>query len=119
MGQERLAFAKDRNLEKVAGKLMQDNSNENITVDSLNNVLMNTPIDMITMDIEGAELHALNGASKCIENNTPKLAISAYHELSHLREIPLLIKEMNQKYKIYLRHHRWNMDDTVCYVVIE
>ncbi len=47
----------------------------------------------------------------------PKLAISAYHSIEHLWEIPLLIKEINLGYHLFYRHHRWNMHDTVCYAI--
>lgn len=85
---------------------------------SIDNVLGDIKVDMITMDIEGDEIKALHGAEKCIHTWRPKLAVSAYHDIRHLWEIPLLIKEMEPDYHIYYRHHRWNMHDTVCYAVL-
>ena len=115
---EMLSFSRDENNEKVGGRIIeQPNSSVILQADSIDNVLKKIKIDMITMDIEGAELHALMGARKCISTYTPKLAVSAYHEISHLWEIPLLIKELNPAYQIYYRHHRWNMHDTVCYAI--
>jgi FkbM family methyltransferase len=59
----------------------------------------------IKMDIEGAEISALLGASTIIGNSKPKLAISAYHKQEDLWEIPLLMKKLNPEYKIYFEQH--------------
>lgn len=72
-------------------------------------------MDFIKLDIEEAENRALQGAQNIITNQKLMLAISAYHELSHLLEIPLLIKSMNEEYQLHFAHHMWNMADTVCY----
>lgn len=74
-------------------------------------------VDLITMDIEGAEPNALLGAREIIETYHPALAISIYHETEHLWKIPLMIHEMDQNYRLYIRHHRWNIADTVCYAI--
>lgn len=102
---------------EVSGKVVEDSvaQGDAIQVDSLDAVLGQVEIDFIKMDIEGAEIRALQGARGCIERNVPILAISAYHELNHLWEVPLLIKEMNKNYDVYFGHHMWNMADTVCY----
>lgn len=62
-------------------------------------------IDLIKMDIEGAEISALSGAVNIIQKLKPKLAITAYHKDQDLWEIPSLIKKMNPNYKIYFDHH--------------
>ncbi len=84
---------------------------------SIDNVLGEMRVDMITMDIEGDEISALHGAERCIHAWRPKLAVSAYHDIYHLWKVPLLIKELEPDYHIFYRHHRWNMHDTVCYAV--
>ena len=45
------------------------------------------------MDIEGAELDALNGAKATIRKHLPKLAVCLYHVQEHLWEIPLKIND--------------------------
>lgn len=72
---------------------------------------------LLKMDIEGAEIAALEGARKVIGRNTPKLIISAYHRLEDLWDIPLKIKEINSNYKLYLRHHSPMVWDTDCYAL--
>lgn len=106
----------DENIISVGGKVSESESaGVEVKVDSLDNILKEKKVDFIKMDIEGAEIKALNGAENTIKKSKPVLAISAYHELEHLWEIPLLIKELNVDYKIYYRHHMWNLHDTVCY----
>ena len=112
-------FLQDKNDKKVGGKLSETEISDVLPIqaDSLDHVMGNIEIEIITMDIEGAEIHALNGAKKCIQTWHPKLAISAYHDIEHLWEIPLLIKKLNPEYQIFYRHHCWNLCDTVCYAI--
>jgi len=63
------------------------------------------PITFLKMDIEGAECEALRGAEQQIRQNKPKLAISLYHKLPDLIDIPLLIKSYVPGYTLYLRHY--------------
>ena len=71
----------------------------------------------IKMDIEGAELDALNGASELIARCSPVLAICSYHRQDHLWKIPLLIRSFYPDYRFYLRPHLLEVWDLVCYAV--
>jgi FkbM family methyltransferase len=71
----------------------------------------------IKMDIEGAELDALTGASQLIKRCSPVLAICSYHRQDHLWKIPLLIRSFNSGYRFYLRPHLLEGWDLVCYAV--
>ncbi len=62
-------------------------------------------VDFIKMDIEGAEMAALAGASGVLSAFAPKLAISAYHKPEHLWEIPARIKSQDPRYRIFFGHH--------------
>jgi FkbM family methyltransferase len=73
--------------------------------------------DMIKMDIEGSELLALNGATKTIQKNRPNLAISVYHNASHLTDAFSLIDGLNPAYKYYLRHYTEGYTETVLFAV--
>ncbi len=64
-----------------------------------------TRLDYIKMDIEGAELDALQGAAETLKRFKPKLAISAYHKASHLWEVPQLIQKIEPSYKVYFEQH--------------
>jgi FkbM family methyltransferase len=71
----------------------------------------------IKMDIEGAEPDALMGAKQILREYQPILAICVYHHHDHLWRIPLLIHEMNEGYRFYLRPHDCDGFQLVCYAV--
>jgi FkbM family methyltransferase len=71
----------------------------------------------IKVDIEGAELDALNGMRKLIQKYSPVLAICAYHLQDHLWQIPLLIQSINPDYSFFLRPHLVEGWDLVCYAI--
>lgn len=62
-------------------------------------------VTFIKMDIEGAELKALEGAKKTIMENLPKLYVCAYHRDEDMFTLPLKIHELSPDYQIYYRHH--------------
>lgn len=76
---------------------------EAISVDEL----INEKITMIKMDIEGAELKALNGAENTIKRYLPKLYVCAYHRNEDLFALGEKILEMNENYKLYFRHSKY------------
>lgn len=80
---------------------------------------LNERISFLKMDIESAELDALEGAKEHIKKYKPTLAICVYHTPTHLWEIPLYIKSLVPEYKIYLRHYSDRDTETVCYAIIE
>ena len=61
--------------------------------------------DYIKADVEGAEYETLTGLKNTLAHCKPKLNFSAYHRFEDLFRLPLLIKELNPDYKIYLRRH--------------
>lgn len=85
-----------------------------VAIRRLDDILDQAPT-LIKMDIEGAELGALKGASRYIAEAKPKLAISAYHRHSDLLEITRYIDSLRSDYKIGLRHHTEERWDTCLY----
>jgi len=76
------------------------------------------PVSFIKMDIEGFEIQAIIGASRHIRESSPKLAISVYHYLSDIWEIPRLIHSINPRYRFYLRQYsREHAYDILLYAV--
>jgi hypothetical protein len=71
----------------------------------------------LKMDIEGAEVDTLVGASRTIREHAPVLAICCYHCQDHLWRIPLLIHSLNPDYRFFLRPHDLEMWDLVCYAI--
>ena len=85
-------------------------------VKKLDDVLGDREITFIKMDIEGAEVEALKGAQKIIENQKPKLAICLYHRTSDFWTIPAMLHKMNPDYKFGVMHHyKYNCWGTVLY----
>lgn len=74
-------------------------------------------ISFIKLDVEGNEISAIQGAQETIRNNKPKLAICLYHRSSDLWNIPLLVKNINKDYKIYIRHYGKHWEDTIMYAL--
>jgi len=71
----------------------------------------------IKMDIEGAEQEALKGCTKIIREYKPKLAVCIYHKPDDMFAIPLMLKEMNPEYKLYVRQYTNAWYDTVLYAI--
>ena len=75
-------------------------------------------ITFVKMDIEGAEMDALQGMEKMIQRNKPKLAICIYHKFEDLWEIPNYIKSLVPEYSFLIRHHNYDHTETVLYAYI-
>ncbi|WP_165399033.1 FkbM family methyltransferase [Shewanella maritima] len=84
---------------------------------ALDDVVYSAKPNFIKMDVEGAEVAALNGARNIIQDYTPVLAICLYHTPSDLWKIPALINEMNPNYDMYLRVYGDMLLETVLYCV--
>lgn len=95
---------------------MDTSGSESIKVSQIDSIIKE-PVTYIKMDIEGAEKEALMGARNIITKYKPKLAICIYHKVEDLWEIPLLIKNLNKDYKIYVRNYEDRIDETICYAV--
>ena len=74
-------------------------------------------VTFIKMDIEGAELDALEGASDIIKNNSPVLAVSVYHQIDHLWRILSLINDIKDDYAFFFRPHAAGGWDYILYAV--
>ncbi|MFQ7183496.1 Uncharacterised protein [Hungatella hathewayi] len=72
-------------------------------------------VDLIKMDIEGAEFSAICGAKRHICDDRPVLAISVYHFPADLHRIPCLIMKLCPNYHFYLRHHMTDTNETIFY----
>ncbi len=90
---------------------------DEVPVTSIDEDLRDEAVTIIKMDVEGAEMNALQGARKTIERCRPKLIISAYHKRNDLFELPLLIHRMAPGYKIYFRHFSSNFGETTLFAL--
>jgi FkbM family methyltransferase len=73
----------------------------------------------IKMDIEGAELDALEGARRSIQTHRPILSVCVYHKQDDLWRIPLFIDALVEDYHLFLRPHEVDGKELVCYAVPE
>lgn len=73
---------------------------------------------LIKMDIEGAELESLIGASQIIKTQKPKLAICIYHMPFDFYDIPKFLKSLVPEYKFKVRQHEPGFCETVLYAYI-
>jgi FkbM family methyltransferase len=74
-------------------------------------------LNLIKLDIEGAELHALKGGMDSIKKFRPSLAISIYHTYEHFFEIPLFIAGALLDYKFHIDYYDPFCIDTIFYAI--
>jgi len=74
-----------------------------VTIDEIVAELGLESVDMIKMDIEGAERNALMGARETLVRFRPKLAISTYHLADDPEVIPRVITEAVPEYEVSCR----------------
>ncbi|MBN9367055.1 MAG: FkbM family methyltransferase [Comamonadaceae bacterium] len=98
---------------------MEGSATESITVAALDQILPNTSVHLLKLDIEGAEAQALRGARHLIQRNRPILAVSLYHNPQDLWELPELLFTLCPDYRFHIRQHGFNSFDTVLYAVPE
>lgn len=90
----------------VSNSKMENSSGETATI-SIDDFVEQkglSRVNFIKMDIEGAELNAVNGARDTITKYRPKLAIAVYHKLSDFYTIAEFIHSLNLGYKFYFQH---------------
>lgn len=97
-----------------SGSRVRNEGNLTVYGDSLDNIIKDN-VSFIKMDIEGAELDALNGAANLICKYHPRLAISIYHKPEDIFTIPTKIIDLAPGYKFGIRHYSTNNWETVLY----
>lgn len=90
---------------------------EGIRIDDLQSEFEQARPTFIKMDIEGAELDAIEGAANTIRTFQPMLAIAAYHSQNHIWRIPLAVAALSPNNSFYLRPHNEEAWDTIFYSV--
>lgn len=117
----------------VAGKIVKNDANnglgskivqagcdldEEVQIVSLDE-FVKEPVTFLKADIESYEYKMLMGARQLILRDKPIIAVCIYHNAVDLYSIPLLLKDLLPEYKMAVRHHSVEMDDTVLYAWIE
>lgn len=76
-------------------------------------------VGFIKMDIEGAERKALAGGMNVIKRDRPILAISIYHSLDDIVEIPRMLMDELDEYDFFVRKHADTYAEAILYAVPE
>ena len=76
-----------------------------VPVNSIDNLAQGRAVSYIKMDVEGAEVQALEGGTKVIKEYAPKMFVAAYHYDVDIFRLPLLIWKLVPEYKIFFRKH--------------
>ncbi len=103
-----------RDGEKRASVLDQEGATQ-VQVTNIDNVVGPHAVSYIKMNIEGAEIAALEGSRDVIQKSHPFLSIAAYHNPSDLHEIPGKINTLDDSYDLFLRQHGTGVVETVIY----
>lgn len=85
------------------------------TIDSFMDKEKPGRLDCIKLDVEGAELLALRGASRSIRKFRPQLIICLYHKPEDIFTIPLFIHGLVPEYRLHLAHSSCGFTDTILY----
>lgn len=102
-----------------SGKIVEDDTVETVKINTITlDSIVKEQVTFLKLDIEGAELSALEGARRIITEDKPRLAICIYHKLDDLWRIPKLILSMVPEYKIRIRHFGVRCRGTILYADI-
>lgn len=104
--------------EHNGGSRIVENGDCVIKLVALDDIVKNEYVSFIKMDIEGAELNALIGASNTIKRDKPLCAISVYHKTGDVAVITSYLKNLVPEYKFAVRHYTTTPHETVLYAFI-
>lgn len=99
------------------GGTISEDGNQHIATGALDDLIHHHEVNFIKLDVEGAEISALNGAAEMIERYRPVLALSLYHRPEDIWEIPGLVEQLCKNYRFYIRQHYYNSFDSVFYAI--
>lgn len=103
--------------QKGKSSIIDEGSEDFVPVTTIDECVGGERVTFIKMDIEDAELQALEGARKTIVRDKPKLAISVYHRPEDFIAIPQFISQLDIGYKLYLRAYSQTGCETILYAV--
>ena len=123
-------FVHDFGLDETAGKKPFARSNvpgnsrivteseEVIEVRTLDSLEELREVSFLKIHTEGSELAVIKGALETIRRNHPTLAVSLYHNLKELVNVPVLLHAAVPDYHFYMRHYSSGTSESVLYAVV-
>ena len=84
---------------------------------AIDDVVGGEEVSFIKLDVEGAELKALQGAAQTIRTFRPRLAICIYHKPEDVIEILEYILSLHDDYRLYIRHYQMSSCETIVYAL--
>lgn len=106
------------NSEGTSSSQISQSGDTTIQLVTLDEIVGDTLVSFIKMDIEGAELSALQGAAKTIQRDRPLCAISAYHRPGDVIVLMQYLKSLVHEYKFAVRHYSNADAETVLYAFV-
>lgn len=94
-----------------------DHGDIKIEASNIDTLFPQTHIDFVKLDIEGSEADAVRGARNLLQRCRPVIAMALYHKPGDMWELPLLVNQLVDDYKFYIRQHDNNSFDAVFYAV--
>jgi FkbM family methyltransferase len=101
----------------IGGGCITPDSGTEVPCVRLDDALACENVSFIKMDIEGAELQALEGAHHVIWRDRPVLAVCGYHKPDHLWRVLASLKNLAPDSAFFLRAHCADGLDAVCYAI--
>lgn len=102
----------------TSSKVVKEADEESaVEMETIDNYFKDKHVDLIKMDIEGAETSALKGGLEVIKRDRPVLAISIYHSIEDYYEIMKILLAELKEYNYYIRHHSMVFCETVLYAI--
>ena len=108
-----LKFASDSSM----ASHLSDSGDVTIQCVAVDEVLHGEQVNLVKLDVEGAEIETLKGMERFIREQRPNLLVSAYHTPGHLHEIAELIDDWRLGYRFHLRVHEQNSFGIVLYAL--
>jgi FkbM family methyltransferase len=104
-------FASDSTM----GSCLSDEGNVTVQCVAVDDVVAGEEVNLVKLDVEGAEIETLRGMERLIRDQRPNLLLSVYHTPGHLYEIADLVHGWNLDYRFHMRVHEFNTFGIVLY----
>jgi FkbM family methyltransferase len=108
---KQLSFASDGSM----GSRLSETGAVTVQCVAIDEVLHGEEVNLVKLDVEGAEIETLKGMELLIRSQRPNLLVSVYHTPGHLHEIAELIESWGLGYSLHLRVHEYNTFGVVLY----